>query len=428
MLKKVILFAILSAILFSSFSFSVFSFQFDESQGTIEGYYLYELNHNILMVSKNSIKLISPSSTVKIMTACIILESGIDFNQRITVTKNMLANVSGRSMLLKEGDILTVNDLLYAMLCGGYNDATHILALTLSSTLSDFTKMMNEKAVALGMKNTRYLNPTGIDQEGMYTTVDDISKLAKYMVNNQTFVEICSTKSYKLSESAECDYTTITNRSSLISEYKGLSSFSVGSSNNGDCAVLFYKSSEISLISIIMNAKAKSENNKENFAEIYSKKIISHALNNYSTQTLKTSKETITSLPVKYSISSNDVNVYLQKDLNIFLSNQIDINTELTYSVYIKDNELTAPLKSGDTVGTLTVFYDGTIIATIPLIVKENIDRNSFLYFMDLVKQFILSKAFLIGFLSFIIAIIYYFKSRKRKFRKKKRKTRKKPT
>ena len=254
MLKKVIIFTVLGAILFSSFSFVAGAFELDKSEATVDGYYLYDSNHNFLMQSENADKLISPSSTAKIMAACVILESEINFTQKITVTKDMLSNVTGRNMLLKEGNILTVEDLLYAMLCGGYNDATHILALTVSSSLSDFTKKMNEKALELGMTNTYYLNPTGIDINGMHTTINDIAKLARYMANNQVFVDICSTKTYKLSKNSICDYTTITNRSSLLTDYKGLSSFNVGSSDSGDCAVIFYQTSELALISIVMNA------------------------------------------------------------------------------------------------------------------------------------------------------------------------------
>ncbi len=428
MLKKVIIFAILSALLFSSFSFISGAFELDKSEATIEGYYLYDLNHNLLMQSENTDTLISPSSTAKIMAACVILESNIDFTQKITVTKAMLSNVMGRSMLLKEGNVLTVEDLLYAMLCGGYNDATHILALTVSSSLSDFTKKMNEKAIELEMNDTHYLNPTGIDVSGMYTTINDISKLARYISNNQVFVDICSTKSYRLSKDSICDYTTITNRSSLLTDYKGLSSFNVGSSDSGDCAVIFYQTSELALISIVMNAKLDDENTKINYAEKYSKELISYAIHNYSTKLIKSQNDIIISLPVKYSMSSNEINVYLQKDLTVFLSDEISIDEDLIYSIYIQNGELIAPLKSGDIIGTLTVFYDGVMLANVPLIVEEAIDRNAFLYSMDLIKQFILSKTFLITLILFLFLIIYNSKSRKHKFRKKKRKIRKKPT
>lgn len=428
MLKKLIILAVLSAILFSSFSFTSLCFKEDQSDSTVESYYLYDISHNMLMTHENTDKRISPSSTAKIMAACIILESNINLEQEITVTAKMLTGVSGRTMFLKKGDLLTVKDLLYAMLCGGYNDATHILALTVSTTLYKFTEKMNEKAAELGMYNTHYSNPTGITDEGAFTTVDDIAKLAKYMMLNELFVNICSTKSYQLSNISICDYKTITNRSSLLAEYKGLSSFNVGSSDSGDCAVLFYNSSEVSLISIVMNAKPKDPNYNNNCAEKHSKSLLYHALNNYSTIIIKRQQEIITSLPVKYSISSKNINIYLKEDLKAFLPCNTSIEEELTYSIYIKNNELIAPLKANDTVGSIMVFYDGVLITSVPLIVKDTIDVNSFLYSMDMLKQFVLSKTFFISLILFIILIISYYRSRKRKFKRKRRKTIKKPT
>lgn len=380
------------------------------------------------MANDNCDKQISPSSTVKIMAACVVLESGINLQQEITVTENMIKGVSGRSMYIKEGDILTVEDLLYAMICGGYNDATHILALTICPAIYKFTEKMNEKAAELGMNGTRYSNPTGIDGAGMYTTINDISRLAKYMAQNELFVTICSTRYYKLSEKATCEFRTITNRSSLVSEYKGLANFNTGSNNNGDCAVLFYKTNDTSLISIVMNAKSLDKKDTRNFAEIYSKKLISHAINDYSTKTVKTNKEIITTLPLKYSISSTEIDIYAQQNLEIFIANDVDLEKDITYSLSFSDIELKAPLKSGDIVGRLTVFYDGIILGSTPLIVNENVERNTFLYVLDVMKQFILSKVFWIILLSFVLLLVIYHKHQNKKFKKTRRKTRKKPT
>lgn len=427
MLKKVIVLAVLSAILFSSFSFTSLAFEFDENEGKIEGYYLFDTAHNIIMTSKDSDKSISPSSTAKIMTACIVLESNINLDQEVKITSKMLIGVSGRSMYLKNGDVLTVRDLLYAMICGGYNDATHILALTVSDSLYEFTQKMNKKAHELGMSDTYYLNPTGINTEGMHTTIDDIARLAKYMLNNQLFTDISSTKYYKLSDTSICEYKTIINRSSLVAESKGLSNLSTGASDDGDCAVLFYKSSDTSVLSIVMNAKS-TEQSSTNCAEKYSKLLIAHALNDYSIRTLKTQTEVITSLPVRYSISGKEINVYLMEDLNVFLPNDASVEKGLTYSINIKDEELVAPLQSEDIIGTFTVFYDGILLATVPLTVNETVERNTFLYTMDLLKHFVLSKVFFIALISCVLLLVIYDLSKKRKLRKKKRKTRKKPT
>lgn len=427
MLKKVIIFTVLSVILFSSFSIISFAFVPDRDDITVEGYYLFDLKHNMLIASENCDELILPSSTTKIMSACVVLDSGIDLEKQITISSDMIKNVSGRSMLLSEGDVLTVRDLLYAMVCGGYNDATQILAITVSSSIQNFTAEMNKKAVALGMNNTHYSNPTGIDQAGMHTTINDISKLVKYMSTNSLFVEICSAKTYKLSDYSVCEYLTITHRSELIGKYKNLSCLNIGGSDSGDCAVMLYNSSASSIISIVMNANSTKTSQKNNCAELFSEDLILHAINDYSNKLVKSKDNVVSSLPVNYSISSRKVNVYLSEDLYVFIPNNVTID-ELTYSIYIKDGELTAPLKSGETVGTLTVFYDGAILTTVPLIVAEDVERNTFLYSMDVLKNFVLSKAFLIVLLVIIILIIIYKSSKKRKFRKKKRKTRKKPT
>ena len=177
-----------------------------------------------------------------------------------------------------------------------------------------------------------------------------------------------------------------------------------------------------------MQAKSKNSSSKINYAEKHVKELLSHVINDYSTKILKSKNEIIISLPVKYSISSKNVNVYLQEDLKVFISEEIDIDNNLTYSVYIKNDELIAPLKADDVVGALNVFYDGILIASAPLVVKETIERNAFLFSMDTIKQFIVSKVFWITILLFVIFIIFYKKSQRKKFKKKKHKTRKKPT
>lgn len=431
MLKKVFIFTVLTALFFSSFCFFTYAFAPEKSDGNVESYYLYDLSHKTMIAHKNTDSLISPSSTTKIMTACVIFESGIDLNKEITVTRNMLNDVEGRNMLLKENDVLTVEDLLYAMICGGYNDATHVLALSVSSSINEFVVQMNQKAQELNMNHTNYTNPSGLADNNMRTTVSDMVKLVKHMIQNERFIKICSTKLYKLSDKASCDFSTIKNRSSMLTQYKGLASMNVGSNDDGDCAVLFYKTDELSLISIVMNAKHPESNNNDNVAESFSKILISHALNDYSYKLIKTKTDIITSLPVKYSVSSKKIDVYLQDDLNIFLNKNIS-ESELDYAISIHNDELIAPIKAGDTVGTLTVFYEGVLLVNVPLIVKENIEKNIFLHSMDMIKEFVLSKAFLIGIMIFIVLLILYFRSRKRTFKRKqkrkKHKIRKKPT
>lgn len=424
MLKKMILFIVLSLILFSPFSFLINAFTLDDSKADVDGYYAYNLDNKLTLVSENIDALIFPSSTVKMMTACIALESGISPEKVITVNSKMIEDVTGRNMALKVGDKITFGDLIYAMVCAGYNDAAHVIAHTVSYSIDDFLILMNEKAKSLGMGSTNYLNVTGMYTPGMHTTVSDIAILAKYLSQNDRFVEISSTRTYTVSSDATTDYRTIKNRSSLIAAYKGLANFNTGSADHGDCAVLYYKVDDLSFIFIVMNASPKDKDDTTNYAETYSKRLISHALNDYSVKTVMDTKTLITSLPVKYSISDEAIGVYLKNDLRLYLPEEIDFENGLDYSVNIHGGELKAPLKEGDVVGELVVSLDGAILSVEPLVVKENIDRNAFLFIMDLMKEYVTGRLFLLTVIIFIIAMVGYYCTRcsklKRMYGKKK--------
>ncbi len=409
MLQKMIILIILGSVLFSSFSLICSGYELEHEESNVDAYYLYNFEYDMVMAAENIDKSIFPSSTVKIMTACVALESGISMNTLVTINSAMLKDVSGRHMGLKIGDKLTFEDLLYAMICAGFNDAAQAIALTVCSSIAEFVDLMNEKASVLGMDYTNYLNVTGMYTAGMFTTTADIAILAKYMAENQNFVDICSTKSYKPSISATIDYKTINNRSSLLASYKGMANLNTGSGESGDCAVLYYKKDGLTFISIVMNVSAYDSSDSTNYAELYSKKLFSHALNDYSIRSVADTKTTIASLPVKYSISNEEIGIYLQSDVKLYLSDETDIENDLNYSIYIYGNELKAPINSGDTVGKLIVSQDGKILASVPLVVKEAVEKSSFLYFMDIMKEYITSRAFVFTVIVFIIAMVSYY-------------------
>lgn len=421
MLRRIVILFIVFAILFSLFSIPVFAYELNESSAIIDAYYLFDIKHNVIMAEKNSDKIISPSSTVKIMTACIILESHLDLNGEIEITEKIIRNVSGRNMELKVGDKLTATDLLYAMICGGFNDATVALALSVSTSLYEFVELMNEKAEQLGMNATRYVNVTGMENELAITTASDLAILTRYMAQNEKFVEICSAKSYRFSDSATCKYSSVNNRSNLLNKYKGLANFNTGSAANGDCVIAYYKTEDFEIISIVMNTRALDDSNMTNFAELYTQDLLSHSINDYETVTVKKASEPIAYLPVKYSISSDEIPIYLKENLTLFLANNVDIDTDLSYIVNINGGELKAPLKNGDEIGTLTVVMNETILASVPVIITTTVERNTFLFAMDMMREFVTSLTFVLILLIIVISIIAYRYSRKNKFRKKKR-------
>ena len=416
MIRKIVALVIIAVVLFSSFSMSAVAFELDYDEASADGYYLYNFEYDLVMAQDGIDLPISPSSTVKIMTACVVLESGISADKTVTITSEMIKGVTGRFMGLKAGEKLTVEDLLYATVCGGFNDAAQALAIATCGSMTEFIEKMNSKAKELGMTATRYENVTGMYHSEMVTTIGDIAILAKYMSKNEYFVAMAATKSYSISKSATCSLTAINNRSSLLASYKGMSNFNTGSGNDGDCAVLFYQSKELSYLTIVMKAKYNDDNN--NYAERFSTQLLSHAINDYSNQTILTTQNVVTTMPVQYSVSADDTNLYLANDLTLFLSEEIDVQEDLAYNVYIYGDVIKAPLKSGDTVGELIVSLDGEVLATVPLIVKTDVERNGFLYFMEIMRTYVLSRAFIISLVCFVVILIVYYLVHKQKMKK----------
>ena len=417
MLKKVISIIVLGIILFSSFSICANAWMLNESNGNVEAYYLYDLSNDILMADKNTTMTISASSTVKMMAAYVVLDSGISLDKEIIITTDMLKNISGRFMGLVPGDKMTVRDLLYSMICASFNDAVHAIAFAISGSIDSFIDDMNNKALSLGMKSTNYVDATGISKESI-TTVNDLIILSKHLLNNQEYLEITSTKTYQLSPNATCEYNKITNRSSLLSSYKGLHNFNTGSTSDcGDSSVIYLSNDNTSFLCIVMNSKF-SNDETSNAAEYYIKKLLSHGLYDYSSKILLKANKAIDYLPVKYSVATDEVAIYARNDISAYISNEIDINESVEINYYLYDSELIAPLKAGDEVGVVILSKNGKYIASSPIVVKVDISRNVFLFLMDKIKEYITSTAFILFVIAFVILMTWHYIKMKKHFDK----------
>lgn len=422
MVRRLLSVLVLITILLSSFSFVINAYELETEDVVPGGYYLYNFENDLIMAESETDKVIFPASTVKIMTACIALEADIHHDKIITVTAEMLEDYYGVNMRLKAGDKLTYRDLLYALINYGYNDAAYVIALTVCDTSEEFVELMNQKARDLGMTSTTYVNFTGLFEEGMMTTIKDIVTLSKYMTEKEEYMEISSEKAYQLSDYATCSTKIINNRSTLFGNFKGFASFNTGSERYGGCAVLHYKKGGLTFLCVVMNANFTAEENKDKdpikAGEIYARELLFQAVYGYSLKNIYTTKNVISTLPVKYATKGDNIKLYPSEDISVFLPNNIDIEKDLSYTTNIFSGELEAPVKNGDIVGELIVSLDGQILAKTSLVVKDDVERNLFLYTLDIMQDYILSRAFLLTILFFLLVMIIYYIAKKRKINK----------
>ena len=138
------------------------------------------------------------ASTTKIMTALIVCEQ-CNVLDRMRIPKEAVG-IEGSSMYLQEGEILTLQELLYGLMLSSGNDAAVALAIYCGGTVEGFAELMNDKARNLGMKNTHFENPNGLDSPGHYSTARDLAILADYAMDNPIFAKTVSTKSLKIGQ------------------------------------------------------------------------------------------------------------------------------------------------------------------------------------------------------------------------------------
>ena len=153
---------------------------------------LLDGNTGHILTEKNAHQRSLIASTTKIMTAVIVLES-MDLSQTVKIPGEAVG-IEGSSLYLKEGELLTVSDLLYGMMLHSGNDAAVVLAIACCGTVANFVDSMNRKALALSLQNTHFDNPNGLDGDTHYSTAYDLAVLTAYALKIPGFKAIVSSK------------------------------------------------------------------------------------------------------------------------------------------------------------------------------------------------------------------------------------------
>ena len=159
---------------------------------------LIHADSSAVLFSQNADEHMLIASTTKIMTALVVLEN-CDPTEKVEI-KQEYTNTEGSSIYLKVGEVYTVRELLYGLLLASGNDAATALACYCAGSIEDFAQMMNEKAASMGLSNTSFRNPHGLDAEGHYSTASDLAAITCEALKNEQFAEIVSTKTYSFGE------------------------------------------------------------------------------------------------------------------------------------------------------------------------------------------------------------------------------------
>lgn len=320
---------------------------------------IYDLTDEQILFEKNSSNQTYIASLTKIMTTITALEKNPDITKQILLTNEVFAGIPWDASVagLKEGDLLTIEDLLYASILPSGADATQALAISSSGSVANFVKEMNELARNIGVENTNFVNVTGLDVDNHYSTAADILKILRYALKNPVFKKIYCTREYTMSNNKVV-------RSSLLSYNKNLNldiSKIIGSktgytSKAGFCISVLTNIYDHEVLIITINAPPII---KEAYNVRDALNLIEFLENNFSYKNIINSNTMIKSIPVQLS-KITDYSIYATKDISKFLPN--DYDPSLIEIKYQGLESLDFNNKVGDKIGNAEYYYAGKLL------------------------------------------------------------------
>lgn len=379
-----------------------------------KGVYLYNLENEQLILAHNETAQVYPASTVKIMTGLVAIEALSErLSERVTITSEMLKGVTGNNIALKAGETVTVQDMLYAALCGGYNDACAVLAHLVGGSIAGFVKLMNERAAALGAASTNYTNPSGMHHADMVTTTADTARIALAAAHMPLYMEITSAAKYVMPATNVSGERNIYNRNYLIARNKeiiyyyaparGLNSGST--TEGGYCLATTAEQNGLTYLCVVMSGE---EVEGKITSYTLAKSLLNWAFASYGYVTVLGTDRMVCEVPVTLSEKVDYVTLMPEASLTHYLPTDLDLETELTYSYKVTSASLAAPVEEGQVAGFITVSYGDELLGTVNLITKNEVERSEFLYLLSRIEEFTQSRFFVATVIAAVVLTVVY--------------------
>jgi len=213
---------------------------------------LVDINSGKVVIEKNSNEKMKIASLVKIMTALVALEHK-NLDEEVLITYRA-SDIGENTMALSQGEVYTLEELLYGLILNSGNDAAYAIAEGVAGNVETFVKWMNMKAKELNLNNTEIFDPSGLNDE-TYSTAVDLVKLARYAMQNEDFRKIVGTFSMELPYSEKHKYLYLENQTNLLTTYPGVGGIKTGYTEEaGLCLVTYAKNDGIELVGVVLNA------------------------------------------------------------------------------------------------------------------------------------------------------------------------------
>ena len=370
-------------------------------------YLLVNLDNDTVIFEKDADKQAAPASLTKIMTATVVLENCKDLDEEVEASYEAihLLDGTGSSIVgLEPGEKMSIKNLLYCLLVRSGNDAANVLAMHVGGSIEGFVKMMNDKAAALGCKNTHFANVHGLDDPNHYTTAREMATITEYALTMPYFTDVTSQTYYTqppTNMTSEERTVTTTNRMLLSYDdeyYTYATGVKTGSLNeSGYCISATATYDGYSYLVVCMGSPyIDSEGNHIDYhGEMYdAATLFRWAFLNIENKTLVTDGELLGEVGLKYAWGKDRLQVLAQGNLTATLPSSLEsgaITTKLDLPESVK-----APIKKGDYVGTATFYYNGAELSTVALVAAESVERSEIVQVLQQGQEVLTSTWFIV--------------------------------
>ena len=320
-----------------------------------------------IIYKDNEMEKLPPASMTKMMTLLLVMEKiddkSIKLDDDVTISSNA-SSMGGSQVYLNSGEVYKVEELLKSLAIASANDAAVALAEFTYGSVDNFVDKMNEKAKELGLINTFFKNPHGLDEEGHYSCSYDMALIARELLTHKDILKYTSTYEDYL-QKKDGSSLWLVNTNKLVRFYNGVDGLKTGYTESAlYCLTATAKKDNTRFITVIMGSPSSEKRNND------TKNMLDYAFNNYKTIT-KISKDTsLTKIKVLNS-EKEEYDVYLKDDYKVLVKKNTKEN-ELNYN--IKLNDVKNSFKKEDNIGILQIDDK-----ELPLVVHEDINKISFI-------------------------------------------------
>ena len=333
---------------------------------------LVEVNTGTVLFEKNMNDRVAVASLTKMMSQLLILESiekgTLKWDEVIKVSSNA-AGYGGTQIYLQPGEEMTVRDLMKGISMASANDATVALAERIAGSEDNFVKMMMDEVRELGLKNTNFVNPTGLDQDNHYSSAYDLSIIARELMKHEQIFEFSSLYEDYLRVDTPNKFWLV-NTNKLVRFYEGADGLKTGFTDAAKyCMAVTSKRNGMRILAIVLGEDVSKVRNQETTA------LLDYGFNLYEVSVLRKKDEVVDKVKVERS-NSGKVEIVTKEEISI-LKKKNEAAKEYTQKVEL--NKISLPLKKNDVVGKLKVFDGNNLIGEYDLIVNKNVSKKNFL-------------------------------------------------